>query len=199
MAEEYAFADKEIEIGIDEAGRGPVLGPMVYGMCYWPAEVGDTMREQYGFIDSKQTTEEAREKMFEEIKDMDKKELGWDVGVGLPEHISNVQLAEMHAGGQNLNTLSYELAFTMLVRVLKKGFKVKRIICDAVGPEQTHKRVLLEYIRQHINEAETEIICCSKADDKYPVVSAASICAKVTRDQILHTWDFKEQKAWAAQ
>ena len=137
--------------------------------------------------------------MFEEIKDMDKKELGWDVGVGQPEHISNVQMAEMHAGGQNLNTLSYELAFTMLVRVLKKGFKVKRIICDAVGPEQTHKRMLLQYIRQHINEAETEIICCSKADDIYPVVSAASICAKVTRDQILHTWDFKEQKAWAAQ
>ena len=45
MAEEYEFADKEIEIGIDEAGRGPVLGPMVYGMCYWPVEVGDAMRE----------------------------------------------------------------------------------------------------------------------------------------------------------
>ena len=136
--------------------------------------------------------------MFEEIKSMDKSELGWDVNVGYPEHISNVQLAEMHAGGQNLNTLSYELAFTMLVKVLKKGFKVKRIICDAVGPESTHKRVLLEYAGQYLGSG-TEVICQSKADDKYPVVSAASICAKVTRDRILKEWDFKEQKAWEAQ
>ena len=90
MAEEYSFADKEIEIGIDEAGRGPVLGPMVYGMCFWPVSVGDAMREKYGFIDSKQTSEEQREAMFESIKVLNKKELGWDTGVGMAEHISNV-------------------------------------------------------------------------------------------------------------
>ena len=88
----------------------------------------------------------------------------------------------------------------MLVRLLQKGFKVKRIICDAVGPEFVHKRILNEYIRNHLNPADnTEIICCSKADDIYPVVSAASICAKVTRDTILHEWVFKEQKVWEAQ
>ena len=76
------------------------------------------MRENHGFHDSKQVTEEEREKMFETIANMEKKELGWDVNVSLPEHISNVQLAELHSGGQNLNTLSYELAFTMLVKVL---------------------------------------------------------------------------------
>ena len=135
MAEEYSFADKEIEIGIDEAGRGPVLGPLVYGLCYWPADKGANMRKEYNFQDSKQLTEADREKMFEEIKSMEKKELGWAVNAGLPEEISNVQLAELHAGGKNLNTYSYWLAFTMLVDVLKKGFKVKRIICDAVGPE----------------------------------------------------------------
>lgn len=35
----------------------------------------------------------------------------------------------------------------------------------------------------------------SKADDKYPVVSAASIVAKVSRDLQLNTWVFKEEQA----
>ena len=42
---------------------------------------------------------------------------------------------------------------------------------------------------------ETEIVSESKADDKYPVVSAASIIAKVTRDELLEKWDYVETKS----
>ena len=42
---------------------------------------------------------------------------------------------------------------------------------------------------------DVEIICESKADANYPVVSAASICAKVSRDQILRDWTFREEVA----
>ena len=88
--EDYTFKDKEIEIGIDEAGRGPVLGPIVYGLAFWPVGVGEAMRKKYGFIDSKQVNEEGREEMFDQIKAMNLTELGWAVNVGMPYEISNL-------------------------------------------------------------------------------------------------------------
>ena len=61
---------------------------------------------------------------------MDKTQLGWMANSIDPSVISSDMLAENHLGGRNLNRISYDAAFSMLVRVLKMGFKVDRIICD---------------------------------------------------------------------
>jgi ribonuclease H2 subunit A len=92
-------------------------------------------------------------------------------------------------GGQNLNQLSYDSAFGLILEVIKMGFKVKRIVCDQVGPPATQIRKMKEFLGYHLDPS-TEIICESKADATFPVVSAASIGAKVTRDQILKNWLF---------
>jgi ribonuclease H2 subunit A len=53
-------------MGIDEAGRGPVLGPMVYGCCYWPVKYRE-LCAKLGFADSKELSEIERDSLFEVI------------------------------------------------------------------------------------------------------------------------------------
>ena len=41
-------ADTPVKMGIDEAGRGAILGPLVYGSAYWPISE-DTECSSLGF------------------------------------------------------------------------------------------------------------------------------------------------------
>lgn len=58
---------------------------------------------------------------------------------------------------------------------------------DTVGPPETYQAKL-----ERIFPSITKIVVAKKADSKYPIVSAASICAKVTRDDVLRHWVFAE-------
>lgn len=56
----------DIVVGIDEAGRGPVLGSLVYCAAFWPLSENDAICKM-GFDDSKQLKEGEREKFLQEI------------------------------------------------------------------------------------------------------------------------------------
>ncbi len=53
--------------GIDEAGRGPLAGPVVVASCIMPLEDDKVL---YGIDDSKKLTENQREELFEKIKEV---------------------------------------------------------------------------------------------------------------------------------
>lgn len=53
-------------MGIDEAGRGPVLGPMTYGAAYW-SYADDEDVSSMGFDDSKALTPQQRMGLFDRI------------------------------------------------------------------------------------------------------------------------------------
>ncbi len=58
------FQTEEISFGIDEAGRGPVLGPMVYACCYWAESNEASIKKVFKFADSKTLSESKREEIY---------------------------------------------------------------------------------------------------------------------------------------
>ena len=80
-------------LGIDEAGRGPVLGPMVYAVAYYPRSKEDVLK-QMKFNDSKELTEATREKLFEaiQVESNGNQDLGYAIKIISPNMISNSML-----------------------------------------------------------------------------------------------------------
>uniref|UniRef100_A0A8D2IY34 Ribonuclease n=1 Tax=Varanus komodoensis TaxID=61221 RepID=A0A8D2IY34_VARKO len=167
-------------LGIDEAGRGPVLGPMVYGICYCPVvRQGDL--ETMKVADSKTLTEIQREELFEKLDDA-KDSVGWALHILSPNFISN----SMQRAKYNLNALSHDTAIGLIQHALDSGVQVSEVFVDTVGPADKYQ----EKLKQHFPELEVTVK--PKADSLFPVVSAASICAKVARDRVVKNWKFVE-------
>lgn len=80
-------------LGIDEAGRGPVLGPMSYAIAYYPKK-DENVLSSMKFADSKTIVESTREKLFESLQTQDGgfRELGYIIKIISPNFISNSML-----------------------------------------------------------------------------------------------------------
>ncbi|KAJ9079435.1 hypothetical protein DSO57_1035490 [Entomophthora muscae] len=168
-------------LGVDEAGRGPVLGPMVYAVCFYvPSIIKDF--GALGFADSKTLTEDQRDGLFDVIN-QNKHGVAYGVHSLSPGYISACMLRRSK---YNLNALAHDTTIGLIRTVLSQGVIIKEIYVDTVGPPEKYE-IKLSQLFPHI-----KIKVSKKADSLYPCVSAASICAKVTRDSILKNWQFEE-------
>ncbi|KAJ6244856.1 intein-containing ribonuclease h2 subunit a precursor [Anaeramoeba flamelloides] len=158
-----------------------LLGPMVYGCCYCPV----TMKEQlksYEVDDSKVIPRFKRELIFQEIAKSNF--VNYELEVVSPETISHSLLKREK---YNLNLLSHDCAIKLIKNVLSK-VNLTQVYVDTVGdPDKYEKK--LKKLFPKIKEIYVE----KKADSLFPIVSSASICAKVIRDHLLQEWKFKEQ------
>jgi ribonuclease H2 subunit A len=91
----------------------------------------------------------------------------------------------------NLNDISHDTAVGLVRGLIKKGLKVKEVYVDTVGPPEKYQRKLEGLF------SGAKITVSKKADSLFPIVSAASIAAKVIRDHRLKTWTFKERNLTA--
>ena len=153
--------------GIDEAGRGPVIGPLV--MCGLLIKEEDEKKlVKLQVKDSKLLTRERREFLFDKIKDVSYKA---EIVIISPDVIDH---AVNNYDGLNLNKLEARKS-AEIINLLKPD---KAIIDAPSNNIKSYKQYLLNYIKNK----KIELILEHKADVNYPVVSAASILAKVTRD-----------------
>nr|CAH0100650.1 unnamed protein product [Daphnia galeata] len=168
-------------LGIDEAGRGPVLGPMVYGITYCPESRVEELKT-IGCADSKTLTEEQREKLFQKLDSL-QEFVGWAVEVISPNSICNNMFKRLK---HSLNEVSHDSAIGLIRKALSLEANITSVFVDTVGPPEKYQAKLSALFPG------IKITVSKKADSLFPVVSAASICAKVARDKALSTWKFKE-------
>ncbi|GAA6058807.1 hypothetical protein JCM10212_001923 [Sporobolomyces blumeae] len=178
--------DKEGEwmLGVDEAGRGPALGPQVYGVAFCKLAYSDELG-QLGFADSKTLTDPIREELFKTIIEHEK-DVKYAVTVMSPNDISMGMLRRVP---YNLNAQSHDCTINLIREVVDRGYNVKECYVDTVGPAADYQAKLSSFFPN------ISFTVCSKADALFPIVSAASIVAKITRDRILEDWTFVEGEA----
>jgi ribonuclease HII len=157
-------------VGVDDAGRGAVIGPLVIAGVLINERDLPRLKE-LGVRDSKSLSPRRREQLAEEIKKL-----------ALKYHFVKLAPAEIDKvvkTGKKLHRLNWLEAQTMakVIATLKPDVAY----VDASD-------VLAERFKLHIAENlpfQVQIVSEHKADAKYPVVSAASIIAKVERDRAI--------------
>lgn len=166
-------------LGVDEAGRGPVVGPMVYACAYCPLSYKEDLAK-CGYNDSKALTAATRQKLLEKIRNDEN--VGWTIKALSARDISAGML-KPKVNVYNLNSQAHDATMSMITEVLQRGVNVTEVYVDTVGPPATYQQKLSRRFPG------IKFTVAKKADALYPIVSAASICAKVTRDECLEHHD----------
>lgn len=168
-------------LGVDEAGRGPVLGPMVYGVYAVPLTQSDSLlrHPSHRFDDSKVLSPQFRSSLMETLCTLDTdlhSSSAWAVRLLSARDIG----AHMFSpSAYNLNAQALDATIELIRGVMDRGVNVAEIYVDTVGPPATYQAKLERVFPT------AKITVAKKADSLYPCVSAASVVAKVTRDAAL--------------
>ena len=153
--------------GVEEAGRGPVIGPLV--LCGVVVDEKDEHRlKRIGAKDSKLLTPKRRESLFSQIERIAAR---YKIIIVSPQEVD----AALMADSLNLNKLEAQ----KMAEIINE-LKPDKVILDC--PSTNIKEFTL-YLRKHLENKKIEIKAEHKADVNYTVVAAASILAKVTRDR----------------
>jgi ribonuclease HII len=153
--------------GIDEAGRGPVIGPMVMAI----AVIDDMDKlKNIGVRDSKELSPQGRSRLLNVLR---------SILTYMDYEVIEPEIIDRYVYLNALNKLEAEVAVKLIGRALRI-VNLDRVYIDSPDPNAERYGDL---IRRSVGSV--EVISMNKADKLIPIVSAASIIAKVTRDSII--------------
>lgn len=155
---------EKLIVGVDEAGRGPLAGPVAVGVFAYAKHpvfnIKEVFFDERGIRDSKKMTEKKREEVFKKIKELEREgKVKWKVVMIDSKIIDKIGISK------SVN-LAINRAFSKL----------------NLNPNNTEVRLdgLLKAPNEYKNQK--TII---KGDEKESVIALASVCAKVSRDQLM--------------
>ena len=154
-------------LGIDEAGRGCVLGPMVFGALL-VEEAKEPELRRLGAKDSKRLSKKRREALREPLAAAS---LGWGV----------VEIPATDIDGESMGVLGKEAIVALVER-----FRPTVVVLDAPVPPRGIPGFVADLERRFSERGlAVEIVAENRADDTHPCCSAASVFAKTARDRRL--------------
>ena len=147
-------------MGVDEAGRGPLAGPVAVGIVAVPSRFNWKLIE--GVVDSKQMTELGREIWYEKVRILEREE----------ELRYRVVFS-------SVKVIDYYGIVRAVKRALHKGVR-------AIAPNPIGIRILLDGLLTAPPEYAQKTII--RGDETEPLIALASILAKVRRDRLMRAY-----------
>jgi ribonuclease HII len=161
--------------GVDDAGRGPIIGPLVIAGVLVEEDRIKDLRDM-GVKDSKLLTPTTRTSLSGKIKDL-------ATGVSLVE-AEPKEIDEVVLHGGKLRKLNF-LEAKMMAEVINNLAPEEAFVDASDVNEERYGQTIAEFLKPELTAI--KIVSRHHADRTYPIVSAASIIAKVRRDEAVET------------
>ncbi len=158
--------------GCDEAGRGPLCGPVVAAAVILPLGL-----EIEGLNDSKKLTEKKREKLFDIIKE---KAIAYAIAEASPEEIDEINIlnASMLAMRRAVEALPVKADFALIDGNCSRGFEIPTetvVSGDAKSCSIAAASILAKVTRDR---------GCKELDEQYPMYGIAKHKGYPTKDHM---------------
>ena len=161
-------------IGVDEAGRGPAIGPLVVSALNIPERDRSILRD-LGVDDSKNLSKKNRNRLYKEILSY-AESLDWTIGLV----ICDARRIDEWMDDENLNSLEVLLFSEAIGDAAEPGGNLEIFLDACDVDEERFGRMVSKTLGDGWHDC--KIYSEHKMDSRDEVVAAASIIAKVSRD-----------------